>query len=232
VTLTELKPTSLTSVIDRDWRASLPAYVVAIAVIVPAIFCPRPYNWFLIAVAALAWVLTNRWLINFRHSRRVKESRRPPEKLPDAPPYDPNQRMSTLRALFADRAVSSYVLFSFGTFVTVSGRSDDPIAEAKSILDRYGHAIAGTPTADTLTYELLTGDFVVGGHHPSIFTFIPERLFGLTCVIRSAAAGQRTRQQCLVATFGTSIRLLSKSSTAKLPANQTLQRTGRASRSL
>jgi hypothetical protein len=177
VTLSELKPTSLTSAIDRDWRASLPAHVVAIAILVAAFLCPRPYNWLLTALAALAWVITDRWLINFQYSRRVKESRRPPEKLAAAPPYDPRQRMITLRALFADRAINSYVLFSFGTFVTLSARSDDPIAEAKSILDRYGHPIAGTPAADTITYELPTGDFVVGGHHPSIFTFIPKEAF-------------------------------------------------------
>jgi hypothetical protein len=177
VTLTELKPTSLTSVMDRDWRASLPAYVAAIPVIAAALFCPRPYNWLLIVVAVFTWVITDRWLISFRHSRRVKESRRPPEKLPDAPPYDPNERMSMLRALFADQDISSYVLFSYGTFVALSARADDPIAEAKSILDRHGHPIAGTPTADTLTYELPTGDFVIGGRHPSIFTFIPREAF-------------------------------------------------------
>jgi hypothetical protein len=105
---------------------------------------------------------------------RTADSRRRPETLPDPIPFDIDARVATLRSLFADRPAVTLVLFSFGSFVAEDANRPDTTGIAKQLVGEFGFPVAGTPTADTLTYTLPSGDFVVGGCHPSIFTFVPR----------------------------------------------------------
>lgn len=189
MTLSQLTPTPLTSAIRRDWRASAPALIVGSIAIVLSLLLIRDYLWIGVVLAVAIGLAVDQWFIRLRHKRRILNARRRPTRLPDPVPFDVDARLAVLRALFADRPSVSLVLFSFGSFVALDAGQPNAAETAKQLVGEFGFPVAGTPTADTLTYRLPSGDFVVGGCHPSIFTFVPgEAVSGNVPADRAAMA--------------------------------------------
>lgn len=173
MTFSQLTPTPLTSAISRDWRASVPAFIAAGAALLLALLLIREYVWIGAVLAVVIGFAVDQWVIRLRHKWRIQDARRKPQRLPTPVPFDVDARVALLRSLFADRPFTSLVLFSFGSFVVLDAGERDAIGVAKHLVGEFGFPVAGTRTADTLTYKLPSGDYVVGGCHPSIFTFVP-----------------------------------------------------------
>jgi hypothetical protein len=174
MTLSQLTPTLLTSATSRDWRASVPAFIAGGIVLVLGLLITRDYLWVSVILAVAIGFAVDQWFIRLRHKWRIQDARRRPQRLPDPVPFDVDARVAMLRSLFADRPPISLVLFSFGSFVALDVGQPDVIGMAKQLIGQFGIPVAGTPTADTMTYKLPSGDFVIGGCHPSIFTFVPS----------------------------------------------------------
>src|SRR5690606_17179163 len=97
-----------------------------------------------------------------------------PPAFPEPPRTDVVNRVRRWAELLDSDQIRSFVLFSYGTCVVSVDDGSDPVADAKRLLSEFGPAIPGTPSADMFVYTLPdTGDFVVGGHHPNILTFVP-----------------------------------------------------------
>jgi len=67
----------------------------------------------------------------------------------------------------------SWVLFSNGTCVLFDEPVLNPLSESKKILKKWGPYDAGASSGDMLVITLKDHlGFIVGGHHPSIFTLV------------------------------------------------------------
>ena len=188
--LSELQPTQRMSVIQTDWRVAVPSFVVAAVIVFAGLLFAWSYLWAFVIAAVVAAFVTHQAWSRLRYSWRIRAARLPPKSLPDAPVFDVEARTLLWRSLFADRPIITLVLFSYGTCVVSTRRSGDPVGDARELLDRFGHPLAGTPSADMLIYPLPTGDFVIGGGHPDIYTLVPRDAFpdGLETGTRTSTA--------------------------------------------
>ena len=171
-TLSEIEPTPITSFLRRDWTTAVPGVIVVAIVSLLGLVFTWSYLWIFVIAAAAAGVATDVALSRLRHAMRIRDSRVPHAPLPEPPNFEVEERARVWRSLFADRAITSLVLFSFGTCVVSVTPDDHPADTAKKLLDEFGHPVAGTRSADGLVYRLPNDEFVIGGGHPNIFTFV------------------------------------------------------------
>lgn len=176
--LQDIEPVPISSMLQRNWQADAPPWVIGALVATPALFLSGPVQYVIPALGVVAGVAADIALSRLRQKWRIQEATTPPSEFPSPVEFDPSDRALIWQALTADPSVRSLVQFSYGTCVVSVDDVDDPIANAKQLLSEYGHAIPGTPSADMLVYTLPeTGDFVVGCYHPNILTYIPRELF-------------------------------------------------------
>ena len=174
MTLDEITPHPISSVLQRNWKAEIPAFIVGGAIILPPLILEWPYTWVFVAIAVLACVATDVGMSKLRHHLRIKDATTPPPTFPDPPEIDVDQRSKQWAELLGNGEMRSFVLFSYGTCVVIAD-DGDPAALAEALLQQYGHSIPGTPSGDMLVYTLPdTGDFIIGGYHPNILTFVPR----------------------------------------------------------
>ncbi len=178
VTLTDIKPNSITSVLQRNWRADAPPWIAIGLVALPPLFLlSSPLRFLFLGLGVAAGVATEIALSRLRQRWRIQEAMTPPLDPPEPAAFDPVRRAEEWQELTADPGVRSLVLFSYGTCVVIVEESGDPTELAKLLLSQYGHAVPGTPSADMLVYALPeSGDFVIGCHHPNILTHVPRSL--------------------------------------------------------
>ena len=160
----------------------LPIWVMAI-VTLPILFAVdyfRIADWlsvYVLVPAAAVGVAAAIWLNCYRDKRQYRRETSAPAEFPDPPEFDPDERAERWKKLIDVRQIQSFVLFSFGTCVVSVDPPDDPVGDAKRLLEKYGPSVTGTPSADTLIYELPDSlDIVVGGHHPNILAYVPTEL--------------------------------------------------------
>jgi hypothetical protein len=170
--LSEIKPVPFLSALQRDWTVAVPGFSVSAVIFLPALVFAWPYLWAFAVFAIAAGIAADQGLALLRHRWRVQAATTLRAPLPDPPRFDVEARSGLWRSLLADRSFTSLVLFSFGTCVILGGHSDDAVGDAKRLLQQNGHPVAGTPSADVMIYALPSGDFVVGGHDPSVLTFV------------------------------------------------------------
>lgn len=153
--------------------AEIPSWIVATAILLPALIFHWPYRWLFIALAIAGFVATDAGMSKVRSHLRIKDAMTPPRHFPDPPESDVARRAGRWMEILCNSAIRPIALFSFGTCVVSVDDNDDPAARARELLQAFGHAIPGTRSGDMLVYVLPdTGDFVIGGHHPSILTFV------------------------------------------------------------
>ncbi|MCE9548090.1 MAG: hypothetical protein K8T25_21665 [Planctomycetia bacterium] len=177
--LDEITPHRISSVLQPNWTAQVPSWIVAAAILLPALLLRWPYTWLFIAIAVVAAVATDFGMSKLRHHLRIRNAMTPPRTLPDPPLWDVAQRVKLWTEVLGNKAaVRSFVLFAHGTCVVSVDDDAEPAPQAKSLLKAFGHSIPGTPSADMLVYALPdTCDFVIGGHHPNILTFVSRDTF-------------------------------------------------------
>lgn len=184
VTLAEIEPSPISSVLVRNWRADAPPWIALVLVALPALFLSSPYNYLFIALGVATGIVTDFMLSRLRERWRIRDATTPPADYPKPVEFDPVQRAEVWQSLTANPAVRSLVLFSYGTCIVITDEIEDSSDSAKQLLSQYGHAIPGTPSGDMLVYELPeSSDFVVGGHHPNILTYVTGRLFDEDAII-------------------------------------------------
>lgn len=177
--LDEITPYPVYSVLSQGWKAEIPGCIVGGAVLLPAVILQWPYLWLFIVVAVLAAGATDFLMSNLRRRWRAQEAMTPPQVLPEPPVTEVVSRARRWAEILGVDQIRSFVLFSYGTCIVSVDEVADPVADAKNLLKEFGHAIPGTPSADMFVYTLPdTGDFVVGGQHPYILTFVPRDMFG------------------------------------------------------
>jgi len=176
--LQDIKPVPISSVLQQTWQADVPGYVVTAAIALPSVLLQWNYAWVYLVVGVAAGLAANFGMARWRQQRRIQDATTPPAVFPEPIKFDVESRAALWNKLFLGSPVKSFVMFSYGTCVVSIDEHTDPIDEAKKLLTAYGHAVAGTPSADMLVYVLPdTQDFVIGGHHPNILTFVPREIF-------------------------------------------------------
>lgn len=176
--LEEFTPYPISSVLQRNWTAEIPSWIVAAAILLPALIFHWPHRWLFITLAIAGFVATDAGMSKVRSHLRIKDAMTPPRHFPDPPEFDGARRAGRWMEILGNSAIRSVVLFSYGTCVVSVDDDDDPAARARELLQAFGHAIPGTRSGDMLVYVLPdTGDFVIGGHHPNILTFVSRAMF-------------------------------------------------------
>ncbi len=178
MSLKNLRPESVLSVIEPGKHDDGIPLLVALLIMGPPFILHWPYQWVYLIPAGIAGVVTQHFLTQFRHRMRIKDAMSGPRWAPPPIQFDEESRTSIWKVLLADFPVKSFVLFAYGTCVYLTDDHKDPIEQAIHILTTYGPAVPGTPSADMLVYTLPnSGDFVVGGHCPNILTYVPRSTF-------------------------------------------------------
>jgi hypothetical protein len=174
--LSELSPESIGSVLQRNWTADAPPAIAAGVVALTAFVLGGRPLWLWVVVAVIVAIACDVGLSRLRQHLREVDARTPPRALPDRPAVDLSDRVRRWHELLSDDAVRAFVLFSYGTCVALVEEFEDPAAVARELLRQFGPAVAGTPSADMRLYTLPeTGDFVVGGYHPNLLTYVPRQ---------------------------------------------------------
>ncbi|MEZ6130057.1 MAG: hypothetical protein R3C59_15340 [Planctomycetaceae bacterium] len=177
--LADIEPKQISSLKqERD----LPIWVMAL-VTAPILLAVNYFgiadwlNLFVLFPAVAIGVGAAAWLNRYRDQRQYARETSPPVQFPDPPQFDPVERADRWKQLIDITQIQSFVLFSFGTCVISVDTPVDPAADAIRLLEQYGPAITGTPSADMLIYFLPDcPDVVVGGYHPNILAYVPAEL--------------------------------------------------------
>lgn len=178
MSLKNLRPTPVMSVIEPGKHEDGIPLLVAVLIVGPPLILKWSYQWAYVIAGGIASTATMYFLAQYRQKMRIKDALSGPLEVPAPTEYDEEARASLWKDLLSDYPIKSFVLFAYGTCVFFTEDHDDPIEYARGILTSYGPAMPGTPTADMLVYTLPhSGDFAVGGHCPNILTLVPRNTF-------------------------------------------------------
>ena len=189
----EQEPEVFTSTTQAVHRPSSKLRLVSVLVIVPVAWIQSRFDFPFWAILATSLVI----FVVFDVLGTSQPS--PPQPVPEPPPVEmppvPDAMVLTAqwRRILERQNLSAWVLFSYGTCVIFQSAVEDPRTEAINLLRTFGPVSIGTPAADMLVYTLKNnGDYVVGGHHPQIFTFV-NSVFGLGGSTLPGTIGRRLR---------------------------------------
>jgi len=172
-TLSTIKPIPIHSVVERNRLGNIVGWLVAALILLPVFVYKLNHRWLWVVVTCIGAVGAEIGIRKLQDHLRAKAAKTPPQVFP--PPLSESQvaaLTALLPQLFVGSPVVALVLFSYGTFVVLVDLDFDFIEKAKELLSACGPTAAGTPSGDMLVFRLESGDFLIGGHHPNMLTFV------------------------------------------------------------
>src|SRR5690242_14865372 len=106
MTLSELTPHPITSVLQRNWKAEVPSWIAAAVCLAPTLFYRELHPAFFVVLAVAAFAATDYLMSRWRHRLRVKDAMTPPPAFPEPPQINVGERAARWTELIGTKARS------------------------------------------------------------------------------------------------------------------------------
>ncbi len=156
-----------TSATTTGWRAEWLQYLI-IGGVVGVLFYFKASLWAILIVAIIVGVLTE-----FYFMKRLLAPK--PAAVKELPPAPSDKEIEHTIHKWREILTSvsmPWVVFEYGTCVMVREPSLDVAAQATGLLQQWGSVVAATPSGDMEIITLQDGEYVIGGHHADIWTYV------------------------------------------------------------